>query len=153
MSCGQTQPVVLRRGVRFRHDPCSATKQAGTITPRLLHALSVEESRRMLPHFLLTSSIYRGLIRIWPIWRNPHQYTPDQPGVCDDVNLKTLVQTRMGDMNGFQISDLVFGFPTRSIAHHKINMQNKQYFPALKPANLKEAPCMAFEVICELADL
>ncbi len=54
----------------------------------------------MLPHFLLTSSIYRGLIRIWPIWRNPHQYTPDHPGVCDDVNLKTLVQTRMGDMNG-----------------------------------------------------
>ncbi len=47
----------------------------------------------MLPHFLLTSSIYRGLIRIWPIWRNPHQYTPDHPGVCDDVNLKTLVQT------------------------------------------------------------
>ncbi len=23
-------------------------------------------------------------------------YTPDHPGVCDDVNLKTLVQTRMG---------------------------------------------------------
>ncbi len=47
--------------------------------------------------------IYRSissLIRIWPIWRNPHQYTPDHPGVCDDVNLKTLVQTRMGDING-----------------------------------------------------
>ncbi len=80
---------------------CSSTKQAGALTTRVLHALSVEEeSRRMLPHFLLTSSIYRGLIRIWPIWRNPHQYTPDHPGVCDDVNLKTLVQTRMGDMNG-----------------------------------------------------
>ncbi len=80
---------------------CSSTKQAGALTTRLLHALSVEEeSRRMLPHFLLTSSIYRGLIRIWPIWRNPHQYTPDHPGVCDDVNLKTLVQTRMGDING-----------------------------------------------------
>ncbi len=79
---------------------CSSTKQAGALTPRLLHALSVEESRRMLPHFLLTSSIYRGLIRIWPIWRNPHQYTTDHPGVCDDVNLKTLVQTRMGDMSG-----------------------------------------------------
>ncbi len=80
---------------------CSSTKQAGALTTRVLHALSVEEeSRRMLPHFLLTSSIYRGLIRIWPIWRNPHQYTPDHPGVCDDVNLKTLVQTRMGDING-----------------------------------------------------
>ncbi len=76
----------------------------------------------MLPHFLLTSSIYRCLIRIWPIWRNPHQYTPDHMGVCDDVNLKTLVQTRMGDKNG----DLVFGFPTRSIAHHEINMLNAE---------------------------
>ncbi len=62
----------------------------------------------MLPHFLLTSSIYRGLIRIWPIWRNPHQYTPDHPGVCDDVNLKTLVQTRMGDMNGDDSSCKLF---------------------------------------------
>ncbi len=79
----------------------------------------------MLPHFLLTSSIYRGLIRIWPIWRNPHQYTPDHPGVCDDVNLKTLVQTRMGDMNGDD-SRSVFGFPTRSIAHHEINMLNAE---------------------------
>ncbi len=80
---------------------CFASKQADALTPRVLHALSVEEeSRRMLPHFLLTSSIYRGLIRIWPIWRNPHQYTPDHPGVCDDVNLKTLVQMRIGDMNG-----------------------------------------------------
>ncbi len=98
-SCRQTQPVVLRCGVRFRL--CSSTKQAGALTPRLLHALSVEEeSRRMMPHFLLTSSIYRGLIRIWPVWRKPHQYTPDHPGVCDHVNLKTLVQTWMGDMNG-----------------------------------------------------
>ncbi len=30
-------------------------------------------------------------------------------------------------------------------------MQNKLYFLALKPANLKETPCMAFKVICELA--
>ncbi len=57
----------------------ASTKQARALTPRLLHALSVEESRRMLPHFLLTSSIYRCLIRIWPFWRNPHQYTPDHP--------------------------------------------------------------------------
>ncbi len=92
----------------------------------------------MLPHFLLTSSIYRCLIRIWPIWRNPHQYTPDHPGVCDDVNLKTLVQTRMGDMNGDD-----------SRSDCRIN----SIFVAIKPANLKEAPCMAFEVICELADL
>ncbi len=79
---------------------CSATKQAGALTPRL-HVLSVEqESWLMLPHFLLASSIYRCLARIWPVWRKPHQHKPDQPGVCDHVNLKTLVQTRMGDTNG-----------------------------------------------------
>ncbi len=54
----------------------------------------------MLPHFLLTSSIYRCLVRIWPVWRKPHQPKPDQPGVCDHVNL-TLdnLQTRMCGMN------------------------------------------------------
>ncbi len=77
------------------------TVHCSALTPRLLHALSVEKgSRRMLPHFLLKSSIYRCLVRIWPVWRNSHQYTPDHPGVCDHVNLKILVQTRMGDMNG-----------------------------------------------------
>ncbi len=30
-------------------------------------------------------------------------------------------------------------------------MQNKLYVPLLKPANLKETLCMAFEVISELA--
>ncbi len=29
-----------------------------------------------------------------------YQYTPDQPGVCVHVNLKTLLQMRMGDRNG-----------------------------------------------------
>ncbi len=55
----------------------------------------------MLPHFLLTSSIYRCLVRIWPVWRKPHQHKPDQqPGVCDHVNLTLdTLQTRMGDMN------------------------------------------------------
>ncbi len=78
----------------------------------------------MLPHFLLTSSFYRGLIRIWPVWRKPNQYKPDQSGVCDHVNLKKLLQMRMGDTNGddFRSAFLVFGFPTRSIAHGKINM-------------------------------
>ncbi len=27
----------------------------------------------MLTHFLLASSIYRCLVRIWPFWRKPHQ--------------------------------------------------------------------------------
>ncbi len=33
----------------------------------------------------------------------------------------------------------------------KSRIQNKLYFPALKPANLKETLCIVFEVICELA--
>ncbi len=51
------------------------TLHRSVLTPRVLHALSVEESQRMLSYFLLTS-IYRCLVRIWPVWRTPHQYTP-----------------------------------------------------------------------------
>ncbi len=75
----------------------SSTEQACTLTPRLLHALAVEESLRMLPHLLLTSSIHHCLVCVW---RKPPQYTPKQASVYDHVNLKTLVQTRLGDMNG-----------------------------------------------------
>ncbi len=32
-------------------------------------------------------------------------------------------------------------------------MQNKLYFPALKPANLKEMLCMAINVISDLAQI
>ncbi len=123
--------VVTRRpGLDAVH--CSA------LTPRVLHALSVEESRRMFTHYLLSSSIHRCLVRIWPVWRKPHQHTPEQPGVCD-LRLEDTCTNADGchEWRWFQIGDVVFGFPTRSIAHHQINMQNKQYFPALKPANPK----------------
>ncbi len=53
----------------------------------------------MLPHFLLTSSIYRCLVCIWPVWRKPHQYKPDQPGRLRSRELEDTLQMRMGDMN------------------------------------------------------
>ncbi len=69
----------------------------------------------MLPHFLLTSSIYRCLVRIWPVWRKPHQYKPDQPGVCDHVNLKTLYKRGWVTwMKWFQIGDVVFVFSNKA---------------------------------------
>ncbi len=87
MSCRQTQPDVLWRGVQFRHGSLFCVNSLSAA-----RALCEKESRRMLPHFLLISSIYCCLIRFWPVWRKPHQYKPDQPGICDHVNLKTFVQ-------------------------------------------------------------
>ncbi len=107
----------------------------------------------MLLHFLLTSSIYRCLVRIWPVWRKPHQYKPDQAGVCDHVNLKTLVQTQMSDMNGND-SRYSIWFPNKvhcSSQNKFAECRKKMYFLALKHANLKETQCMAIEVIFELA--
>ncbi len=49
---------------------------------------------------------------------SPHK--PDQPGVCDHVNLKDTCTNADGwhEWKWFQIGDVVFGFPTRSIAQN-----------------------------------
>ncbi len=52
----------------------------------------------MLPYFLLASSINAVSFVFGQFGESLNK--PDQPGVSDHVNLKTLVQTRMGDMNG-----------------------------------------------------
>ncbi len=59
----------------------------------------------MLPHFLLTSSIYCCLVCIWPVRRKPHQYTPDQLGVCDHVYLKTVTVTALTNTSGIKLLD------------------------------------------------
>ncbi len=165
MSCRQTQHVVLRCGVRFRHgslfrhrasgcvNSSSATRAlcgigiAPYVATFLVNILNLPQSRFLFGEF---GEVWTYLVSLEKASTN----TPDQPGVCYHVNLKTLVQTRMGDMNGMiQIGDVVFGFPTRSIALHEINMLNAEelYFPARKPVNLKETQCMPLELICELA--
>lgn len=54
-----------------------------------------------MPHFSLTSSIYRCLVSIWPVLRRPLWYQPDQLGFCIHRSLKiSLEQTWMGDMTG-----------------------------------------------------
>ncbi len=89
----------------------------------------------MLPNFLLTSTIYHCLV-----WRKPHQYKPDQSGVSNHVNLKTLVQTWMGDINGDDSGSntntldvkicpqscllFVFGQTVKAIAVHFIHERN-----------------------------
>ncbi len=135
MSCRQTQPVVLRRGVRFRHGSLFLTKQLLVCTRSLWN-----RSRDVSPHFLLASSIYRCLVCIWPVWRKPHQHKPDQLGVCDHVNWRHLYKrgwvTWMEMITDRRCS---IWFPTRSIAHHEIHlwMQNKLYFPAAQTCQSK----------------
>ncbi len=134
---------------------CSATKQASALTPRLLHALSGIGIVPYVATFLV--NIFH-LPRSYSYLANLEKSSPIHTWSSGRLRWRELEDTCTNadgwhEWRWFKISDLVFSFPTRSIAHHEINMQNKQYFLALKPANLKEAPCMAFEVICELADL
>ncbi len=92
MSCGQTQPVVLRRDVRFRHVHCSATKQA----------VNSSSAARALCGIVIAPYVATFLVNIFHLPRsysyldNLEKSSPIHtchPGVCDDVNLKTLVQT------------------------------------------------------------
>ncbi len=134
MSCGQTQPVVLRRGFHQASGCVNSSSAA-----RALCGIGIASyvATFLVNIFHLPRS-YSYLANLEKSSTNTHLIIR---AFANDVNLKTLVQTRYEwhEWRWFQISDLVFGFPTRSIAHHKINMQNKQYFLALKPANLKEA--------------
>ncbi len=112
-SCRQTQPVLLRRGVWFIHYSLFRHQASGHVNSSAARALC--GIGIALPHFLLASSIYRCLVRIWPVWRKPYQLS-----VCNHVNLKTSANG-WHEWKLFQIGDVVFGFPTRSIAHHEIN--------------------------------
>ncbi len=126
----QTQPVVLRHAVPTVASGVDTVLQPSKWVRKLLVSTRTLCNRNrgvMLPHFLLASSIYRCLVCIWPVWRKTHQYQPDQPGVCDHVNLKTLIQTRMGEWRWLQIGFVVFDFPTRSIDQHKINLLNAEF--------------------------
>ncbi len=111
MSCRQTQHVVLRCGVRFRHgslfrhrasgcvNSSSATRAlcgigiAPYVATFLVNILNLPQSRFLFGEF---GEVWTYLVSLEKASTN----TPDQPGVCYHVNLKTLVQTRMGDMNG-----------------------------------------------------
>ncbi len=89
MSCGQTQPVVLRRGFHQASARVNSSSAA-----RALCGIGIAP---YVATFLV--NIFH-LPRSYSYLANLEKSSPDHPGVCDHVNLKTLVQTRMGGMNG-----------------------------------------------------
>ncbi len=142
MSYGQTQPVVLRRGIRFRHGSLFCHQASGCVNS--------SSAARALCGIGIAPYVATFLVNIFHLSRsysylaNLEKSSPIHTWSSGRLRWRELEDTRTNadgwhEWRWFQISDLVFGFPTMSIAHHKINMQNKQYFPALKPANLKEA--------------
>ncbi len=153
MSCRQTQPVVLRRGVWFRHGSLFLHQASGHVnSSSAACALCGIGIVALVATFLvnifhlpLSRSYLASLEKASPI----HTWLAGRLRSCELEDTCTNADG-WNECKWFQIGDLVFGFPTKSIAHHKINMQYKLYFLALKPANLKETLCMAFEVICEL---
>ncbi len=124
MSCRQTQPVVLRRGVRFRHGSLFHQRVNSSSAARALCGIGIVAYLAKflvnIFHLPLSRSYLASL-------EKPRQYKPDQPGVCDPEPEDTCTNAD-GDKEWkwFQSGDLVFGFPTRSIAHHKINTLNAE---------------------------
>ncbi len=155
MSCRQTQPVVLRRGVRFRHGSLFCHQASGRVNSSSACALcgiGIVSYRHLscwhLP-FTAVSFVFgqfgesltntnltsRAFAITWT-WR--HLYKRGW------VTWKEISPDRRCSI----------WFPNkvyRSSWNKFCWMQNNLYFPALKSANLKETPCMAFEVISELA--
>ncbi len=101
MSCRQTQPVVLRRGVRFRHGSLFCYRPSGRVNSLSAALALCGIGIAAYVATFLVNIFHLPLSRLYlTSLEKASQYTPDQPGVCDHMNLKTLVQTQMGDMNG-----------------------------------------------------
>ncbi len=142
MSCRQTKSVVLRRG---RHGSLFCVNSSPA-------PLSVEW--RMLLHFLLTSSIYRVSFVFGQFGESLNNtHLPSREYVitwtwrhlykCGWVTWMEIIPDRLCSI---WFPNKVHRSSQNKYAECRIN-----YFSVLKPANLKETPCMSFEVICELA--
>ncbi len=114
MSCRQTQPVVLRRGVQFRHG--STTKQAGGVNSSSARTLCGIGIAAYVATFLVgifylpLSRLYLASlekaspIQTWPAGRLRSREFEDTCTNADGWHEWKL----------FQIGDVVFGFPTRA---------------------------------------
>ncbi len=129
MSCRQTQPVGLRGGVRFRH---------GSL---FCHQASVRVNSSSAAHALCGIGIaayvatFLDSIFHLPLFRSyfPSLEKASPIQTCAAGRLRSREhEDPFKNADGwhewrwFQISDLVFGFSTRSIAHHKIIMLNAE---------------------------
>ncbi len=103
--------------------------------------------------FLVASSIYRCLARIWPVWRKPHQHKTWPAGRLRSRELEDTCTNADGwhEWKWFQISDVVFGFPTRSIAQNTFAECRINCIFLPQTCQSKGNAVYVFEVICELA--
>ncbi len=154
MSCGQTQPVVLRRGVRFRHgslflhltsgrvNSSSAARAlcrigivvyVATILVNIFYLplscsylVSLEKAspKHTWPAFAFTWTWRHLYKRGWVTWM---EMIPDRR-----CSIWFPSKVHRSSQNKFAECRIICIFP-------------------LKLANLKETACMTFEVICELA--
>ncbi len=123
MSCGQTQPVVLRRGIRFRHGSLFCHQASGCVnSSSAARALCggilpyVATFLVNIFHLPLSYSYLANLEKSSPIhtWSSGRLRWRELEDTCTNAD-------GWHEWRWFQISDLVFGFPTMSIAHHEIN--------------------------------
>ncbi len=131
MSCGLTQPVVLRRGIRFRHGSLFCHQASGS------GALNSSSAARALCGIGIAPYVATFLVNIFHLPRsysylaNLEKSSPIHTWSSGRLRWRELEDLyKRGSVTWMEmIPDqrfLVFGFPTRSIAHHEINMLNAE---------------------------
>ncbi len=126
MSCRQTQPVVLRHGVRFRHGSLFRHQASGRVN---------SSSARTLCGIGITAYVATFLVGLLPLSRlylaSLEKASPTQTWPAGRLRSCELKDTCTNadwwhDWKWLQIGDVVFGFPTRSIAYHNIHLLNAE---------------------------
>ncbi len=128
MSCRQTQPVVLRCGIRVRHGSllrCHQASERNSSSARTLCGIGIAAYVATflvgIFHLPLSRSYLASLEKASPTqtWPAGSLRSRELEDTCTNVD-------GWHEWKWFQISDVVFGFPTRSIAHHEINLMNAE---------------------------
>ncbi len=146
----------MRHGVRFRHGSLFRHQASGRVNSSSARALCGIGIAAYVATFLF-SIFHLPLSRLY--LDSLEKASPTQTWPAGRLRSHELEDTCTNadgwhEWKWFQMGDVVFDFSQQGpslITKYICWMQNKLYFPALKPANLKETLCMAFEVICELA--
>ncbi len=116
--CRQTQPVVLRRGVQFRNGSLFCHQASRRVNSSSARALCGIVIAAYVATFLV-GIFYLPLSRSYLASLEKASPIQTWPAGCTNTD-------RWHEWKWFQIGDVVFGFPTRSIAHHEINLLNAE---------------------------
>ncbi len=125
--CRQTQPVVLLR-VRFRHGSLFRHQASGCVNSSSARALCGIGIAAYVATFLV-GIFHLPLSRLYlASWEKA---SPTQTWPAGRLRSRELEDTCTNadgwhEWKWFQIGDVVFGFPTRSIAHHEMHLLNAE---------------------------